>query len=213
MISFLHRCAQEKLPNQVLETWKNLASRAVIASPAEIANKKSNRSIPKTKEVNMKKLLLVLACSLSGCVATYQAPKVYDAEKERTYTMPYDKVWDKVVEWFALHATPVKNMDRQSGFIASDFNLSTSKYPEYTDCGTGGRGALVSVEVLDPVGNFNLLIRRIDDKNTKINITVSFSAKIDQQFHGTYGTSHDYKTITCNSKGVLEKELLDYIGK
>ncbi len=126
----------------------------------------------------MKKLLLALACFLSGCVATYQAPKVYDVEKERTYTISYDKVWDKVVEWFALHASPVKNMDKQSGFVTSDFNLSTEKYPEYSDCGSGGFGMLMSTAVIDPVGNFNLLIRRISDSNIKATITVAFTAKV-----------------------------------
>jgi hypothetical protein len=161
--------------------------------------------LPILKEHTMKHLLCLLAIiSFAGCIASYKAPQTYNVEKERIISKSYDAVWDKIVEWFALNASPVKNMDRQSGFIASDFNLSTANYPQYSDCGSGGQGMFASVAVVNPVGNFNILLKRIDSTTTRVIVTCAFKAKVDKMIHGTYNTSHNYEDISCSSKGVLD---------
>ncbi len=155
-------------------------------------------------------ITLLAAISLAGCATTYQAPQTYNVEEERVINEPYDTVWNRAIEWFALNASPVKNTDKQSGFVASALNFTTSSYPQYCDCGSGVAGLYLTVAVVNRVGNFNVLFRRIDDNNTRVTVISAFHAKVVKQLCGEYATS--YKDINCNSKGLLEKQILDYLA-
>jgi len=157
----------------------------------------------------MKRLAaFLLVLLISGCVASYQAPQVHQVEKERVYSKTPDQVWDKVVEWFALHASPVKNMDRSSGFIASEYNLSIEDYPQYSDCGSTTASMMQAIAITSPTGNFNILIRKTADDKVRVVVTAAFHAKTVAT--GQYGGGTD---IECTSRGVLEKQLLDFIDK
>jgi hypothetical protein len=158
----------------------------------------------------MKRLTVLVATMLiTSCVGSYQAPKIYNVEKERIYAKTFDQVWDKIVEWFALNASPVKNMDRTSGFIASDYNLSVKNYPEYSDCGSASSGLYEGKEIASPVGNFNILVRKVEEGKIRVVVTTAFHAKVVS--YGKFGTGPS--DIECTSRGVLEKQLLDFISK
>ena len=147
-----------------------------------------------------------------GC-ATFKPPTTYKFENQRTYNKTYDEVWEKAIEYFALNATPVKNIDKQSGFVASDMNLSISNYPEYSDCGIGERGLFHIITIINPIGHFNVLIKKINENQTNVIITVVFSATIESQIATSYGVQYRYDKTSCNSKGVMEKQFLNYIAK
>ena len=114
--------------------------------------------------------------------------------------------------WFALHATPVKNMDRSSGYIATEYNLTAQDCPNYCDCGQGGSG-LVSKVITNPIGDFNILMKKSDDKSTKVIITASFKADLETRNAGRDNPLVSVETLNCNSTGLLEKEILAYIPK
>lgn len=156
--------------------------------------------------LSMFAVLIITSC------ATYQPPKTYDFEKERVISKPFDETWGEIIEWFASYGSPIKNMDKNSGFIATEFNLSVSNSEDYFDCGQAGANISTFQKFENPIGNFNILVKKIDDARTKIVVNTFFSVTVNYYQHINMKFEKSEK-INCNSTGVLEKELLDYISK
>ena len=148
-------------------------------------------------------LVLFAAC------ASYKPPKQRDFVKEATYEKPYDDIWKAAIEWFATQGTPVKNMDKQSGFISTEHSL-TANNMFWMDCGTVAEKPFGLQRFEDPRGNFNLLIKKIDDANTSVTVNCFFKTTSKDYNMGEL-TSTEVKE--CVSTGRLEKEILDYLGK
>ncbi len=150
-----------------------------------------------------------------GCGPSYTLPRSYDFANAREYDRPSEQLFNRAVEWFALAGIPIRNMDRPSGLIASDYNLATSD-TTICDCGQGGKNIATLVIVSDRYANFNLLLQRLSDTRTKATVTAKFYANLDRrQNTGTElgYQNYSYDRIECNSTGALETELLDYMGR
>ena len=155
----------------------------------------------------MKKLLLsLLTLTFLVSCASYKPPDNYNFPKTRTYNLKYDYVWSKVIEWFGSKNTPIKNLDKASGFISTEYNLDVDKYDNYCDCGTYN----AVMHLNDIRGNFNVIIRKISDTQTQVTINTFFKAYFKEMnaWTGQYYVS-DKK---CNSIGKLEGELFTYIN-
>ena len=152
----------------------------------------------------MKKLILIfIAFNIFISCKVYEPPKDYNIEKERSYSMNFDDVWNKIVDWFANNNTPIKNMDKNSGFIATEYKLNVPNRELYVDCGVYGyAGPIARNFPID--GNLNVTVR---EKNNTVTVKVNFFFE-SKKAQETY-----LFTVSCVSTGVLEKELLDYIKK
>ncbi len=151
----------------------------------------------------------------SGCGASFTPPKNYTFNTTREYDKPYDEVWSRIVQWFALSGNPVKNMDKGSGFIATDYNLSVQDVSD-CDCGKAGFNLVEQVVITEKMGNFNLLIQQKDGGKTMVTVTAKFYSINETRTNS--GTSMGYvkagvQKVECNSTGKLEGEILDYIGR
>ena len=155
----------------------------------------------------MKKLILLLAViiALTAC-ARYTPPKQYRVIKERVYQATFDEVWSKIVKWFAVNNTPIKNIEKESGLIATDYGLAVSKYSSYADCGDAGP----LTKIIKPTANFNVLVEKIEEYKTKVLITFVVKATVEYYISSN---NYSYTDVECNSTGVLEKQILDYIEK
>lgn len=154
-------------------------------------------------------LAIVFLLIFIGCAAKYQPPKTYDVVKEMTYDKSFDDVWSLAIEWFANHGTPIKNMDKSSGFIATEYSLGTGQL-NCLDCGIPGENLLVAQRLDDPRGNFNILIKKIDENKVKVTINCFFKATSKVYFDGRLTSTN---SIDCNSTGLLEKEIIEFLGK
>ena len=159
-------------------------------------------------------VFVVASFMFAGC-ASYTPPQTYSFVNTREYDKTFDEVWGKVVQWFALSGNPVKNMDKASGFIATDYNLAIDN-EAVCDCGKGGIGFGQSITLKEKMGNFNLLVQKLSDSKTKLTITAKFYS-IYENRQASY-SAYSSATITtdkheCNSRGVLETEILDYVQK
>ena len=155
-------------------------------------------------------IILLFILIISSC-ATYQPPKTYDFEKERIISKTFEETWGKIIEWYASYGSPIKNMDKTSGFIATEFNLSAHNSTYYFDCGQEGADLGSYQKLENPIGNFNILVKRIDDSKTKVVVNTFFS--VTRKYYGHINNKFKKsEKINCNSTGVLEKELLDYIS-
>lgn len=157
-----------------------------------------------------------ITLSITGC-ASYKPPQVYNFDKERIYPKPFDEVWQKAIEWFGTKGTPVKNLDKASGFISTEYRLNTDDLdPEKShflcDCGNPGSAGIADQRIQNANGSFNIIVKKIDEHNTKVIINTFYKADLYMHEYGSGNPDHFLKTIDCNSTGRLEKELIDYLG-
>ncbi len=152
-------------------------------------------------------LLLISSTIFSGCAAnSYQPPRARIIENKFTINKNYDDTWQGLVNWFASHNSPIKNIDKSSGLITTEYNLSVQDQARYLDCGILESGTLTSARFGESLGNFNILVAKIDDNSTKVTINCFFKTIINQ--YNLKGELAFTEKVDCNSTGVLEKEII-----
>lgn len=175
----------------------------------------------------MKKLILgltglaILACGLAnpGCAQPKHIVQrvQYNVEKERTVAKPFDAVWQSAVEWFAMRNTPIKNIDKSSGFISTEYGLSVEEAAQYMDSGYGESNFQGKVEVVNHRGNFNVLIKKADENSTRVSINAFFNCTVNHyRYENLFSTNYVLESSTPQksvSTGALEKEFLDYLSR
>ncbi len=160
-------------------------------------------------------LIIFLTISCSTTARFTPVPVVRVIEKERIINKPYDAVWQSTVEWFATHNTPIKNVDKSSGLISTEYSLPMGEAARYMDCGGTSSSFSGYTSLENHSGNFNVLLKKVSDNATKISINVFFGCSVNSyQAKGLLSTDYQLKSssrINCTSTGTLEKEVLDYI--
>jgi hypothetical protein len=151
----------------------------------------------------------------TGSAAQYDKPKDYVVVKEQIFDNTFDVIWQKIIDWFASHNTPIKILDKSSGIIASEYNLSTED-GKYIDCGTALHGQengygmeVTHLRFEKQSGNFNVSVKKVDDNSTKVIINFFSHSELNQ-----YNNSNILvfsQSVTCNSTGRLEKEIFNYL--
>ena len=146
-------------------------------------------------------------------VVQQTAPKII--EKERIVSKPFDAIWLTSIEWFATHNTPIKNLDKSSGLISTEYSVPIGEALRYMNCGSGSSTFMGKVEITNYTGNFNVLIKKLADSSTKINVNVFFGGTVNKyRYKNVLSTEYILESstrTTCTSTGALEKEILDYI--
>ncbi len=177
------------------------------------------------KGINMRKAIRILAgvnmfmsfVFISGCSAPQRiAPTPYAVENERRVERPFDATWQSAVEWFATHNTPIKNIDKSSGLISTEYSMSMKDALVFMDCGRGDSTMTGKVEMDNYLGNFNVLIKKIDDNSTKVVVNVFFSCAVKKyRYENLLSTNYVLESSVkedCVSTGKLEKQILDYLS-
>jgi len=140
----------------------------------------------------MKNLLIIMTLfSMLSCAAT--APRLHQFENKRTFNYSFDKIWDAVIETFAEKNIPISNMEKVSGFIASQ---ETRVPSVYADCGATPLGVAFN-SALPVIGSFNVFVKELSPNNYSVLITSSYRVVTDNMF---------YKY--CVSTGYLENRFL-----
>jgi hypothetical protein len=156
---------------------------------------------------------VLISCSAPKKTVVQQAPVII--QKERIVSKSFDAVWQTAIEWFATHNTPIKNLDKSSGLISTEYSVSIGDAIKYMNCGSGNSNFSGKVEVTNKTGNFNVIIKRLGDNSTKINVNVFFGGTVNKyRYKSLLSTEYVLESstaITCTSTGNLEKEILDYL--
>ena len=137
-------------------------------------------------------ITMALALSLFGCAT---APQSYSFEKSKTSTHSYDEVWENITEFFASHNIPVKNIAKDSGVIYAE---TTRFGNDIADCGSPG-----IMIVRGRQADFNVFV-----KHTAAAPTVT----VNSHFTEVRAFEQNVVKVECNSKGVLEREILSAVG-
>lgn len=153
-------------------------------------------------------LSIALVILFAGCMASYTSPRTYEVERERTYAKPFDEVWDKIIEWFALKHLQVKEADKSSGSVLAEIRLNVKHSSECCDCGNATEGVFEQKTISLARVNVSILARESDETHTLVKVSMFFWTTLDSS--GEYG--HGARKIECSSKGLWESDLLEHIS-
>ena len=148
--------------------------------------------------------VLLNLCVLCGC---YTEAGDYNFAKEQKIDKPKQLVWQKTVEFFAVNNINIKTIDKTSDIIAGE-KLADSKI---ADCGISDNEAVLDKEEEDdvqrPMMTFNVYLKAQGDKATNVGIHATVAKT--QAFRPMDGDTD----VMCASKGVLEKQIFEYLEK
>lgn len=135
--------------------------------------------------------LLFVSC------ATFQLGKMSEINTERVYAVGFNKMWAAVVHALTDGDSNIKNIDKESGFINTEWT---------TVSGIGGLDYAPKIAHTPQIllatwtacrYRWSIMVTTIDSNHTSINA----QAKIEG-----YESNVSYRWHACPSKGVLEKE-------
>lgn len=144
------------------------------------------------------------------------ATVVQVVERERTVNRPFEAVWQSTIELLATYNMPIKNLDKTSGFISTDYKLITGNPLQYMYCAGANSTFTGKVEMTSQGGNLNVLLRKISDDSTKVSVNVFYSCMSNKyRYASLISTTYVLESSTridCTSTGNLEKAILDYLS-
>jgi hypothetical protein len=116
------------------------------------------------------------------------APATYHVENTRTFDQPFELVWEKLVQFFAIRNIQIKNIAKDSGVIYAE---AISFNDDLADCGDRGLWTLFK-----RTATFNVFVIR-STEHPRVSVTTEFQET--RQFQ------RSMKNVICNSKGNIEK--------
>lgn len=134
---------------------------------------------------------IAVAAVFSGCATM---PATYSVDNSRTYEREFDPLWEGIVQFFASRNIPIKNIAKDSGVIYAEAMTFSD---ELADCGTPGLMAIES-----RTATFNVFVNRAEGRPR---------VSVNTQFQEVRRFDTSVTTVTCNSRGVIEKAILDSI--
>jgi len=166
-------------------------------------------------------IIVLSTLFIYGCASTspkYQKAKEEKIIKEKTIYKSYDVVWQNVVDWFAYHNSPIKTLDKSSGLIASEYNLTVEEANRHLNCGKTIKGQVdmygqefSKLKFENQKGNFNVLIKKLGEDSTRVIINFFSQSELNQ--YKNTGQKVNSQKVTCYSKGTFENEIFNAISK
>ena len=155
-------------------------------------------------------VILILSISFPGCYYDPpELPKTYNFLNEKIIAASFDNAWDDALEWIASHNAPIKNLDKTSGFVATEYNIGANHLIGCFDCGEPKPQLFIKEKYESPSVNISVFIRKIDDKTVRIKI-LCFYQTLSRKFD--YADNYiDTEKIECQSTGDIEREFLTYM--
>jgi hypothetical protein len=139
-------------------------------------------------------IMVSLCAALTACVSV-TAPQYVEVEKTRTYTKARDQVWEAVISYLAGRNFPVKTVEKDSGIVYAEI----PQFPVgFADCGQS-----TSTVQLSRQGSLNVVVKPVEG-GTEVSVNPAFSV--------TRAAEGQQWTIDCQSKGVLERQMLDALS-
>lgn len=135
-------------------------------------------------------------------------------EKTRIIPKTFDVVWSKTIELFANYNYPIKNLDKTSGFISSDYKAITGSY-QYCTCAGARSDFNGKVEIINRGGNMNMLLKSISSDSTQVTVNLFYSAtRNEYKYESLLSTNYvlvSSTRIDCESTGLAEGAIFEYL--
>jgi len=172
----------------------------------------------------MKKILFISGIFVLGflgqsCRAPRQvvaAPAPVIIEKERVISKSFDATWQNVIELLATYNMPIKNLDKNSGFISTEYKLISGNPAQYASFTGASSNFAGKVELTNHGGNLNVLLKRISADTTKVTVNCFYSCNRNKyKYAGLLSTTYILESsqkVDAETTGNLEKAILDYLS-
>lgn len=150
----------------------------------------------------------MLATLLAGCAGpSIQPPQASNENHSRQYSAGFSEVWEYTVDWFATNNIPIKNIERASGIIGSDYALGSAF--SQVDCGNVNPGDMNVLVDSNVTANINVLVR---ESNSGVTVQPNvFGQGAFTARSGWDGSMIVMRADRCVSTGELERSLHSYI--
>lgn len=141
---------------------------------------------------------VISAAVLSAASAT--APQAHDVQAETTVKASYDDAWGAVVDIFSERNWVIQTTEKASGVIATDWQLLdlSGQDEKYADCGSAPLATDVAAGV-----RFNVRVK--DESGGAV-------VRVNAVFRKIRRVGSQHGTISCTSRGVLEREIQDEVA-
>jgi len=143
--------------------------------------------------------LVFTLVAVSGCANRLPT---FQFDKSRVVSASFDDAWARATGFFANGNIPVELMDKASGMItASDERVPVSAMSAIAACPD------MALLINPRAGHmdYNVSVQPIDEAQTRVTVSMMFKMTY-------FDATSDYVTYDCNSKGEVERRLLDAIG-
>lgn len=152
---------------------------------------------------------LTFSAALSGCaMPSIQPPSDNGKDYQQGYQADFDKVWEATVDWFATNNIPIKNIEKDSGIIGSEYALG-SNYSQ-VDCGVVDPGGMYILQDENVVANLNVLVR---EKTSTVTVQPNVFGQGSFMLRDIWNNMpNTIKADRCVSTGELEKSLHNYLN-
>lgn len=159
-------------------------------------------------------VMLFSACSTSRSMLSNN----YKAQKDFTTHIPYDRVWDNVIDLFAESGITITNMEKASGLIVANgiefndhYTVEDKKDKRYNPNAyfviPNGKFDTAKVSA-----NFNVRVRQNDDNTVTVSINLPNLTATTYKRDIWLGVP-TIKNVDVASTGVFEQMLFDVISK
>lgn len=149
-------------------------------------------------------VIAITFVALAGC-QSYEPPATFTGEREGETARSYDEVWRDLTAWFANNNVPIKNLDKDSGLIATDY--VASRGGEFVNCGTMSTYQRMQQVTI----SLNVLLRNVDSGGSHVRANVFANAQI-ANVNPIDGRMISFDTLRCESNGSLEESILQVAG-
>ena len=174
------------------------------------------------KKLNLLLIIFLLPILITNCSAPKQVVKQPVAvfkpiEKERVINKSFETIWQSTIELLATYNMPIKNLDKSSGFISTEYKQVTGNPSTYMKLVGANSTFSGKVELTNAGGNLNILVKSIKPDSTKVTVNVFYDClkntyKYANLISTQYVLQNSVKT-ECESTGKLEKAILEYLSK
>lgn len=139
--------------------------------------------------VSKLRIRVFLTLLLAGCAT---APAHYTFYNSQTYMRSYDEIWEDLVYFFATSNIQIKNIAKDSGVIYAE----ASRYEDdFADCGSPGLSSVMGRAL-----NLNVFVSRSGNAP---------KVYVNTKFLETRQFDRSVWTVECNSRGIVERTILD----
>ena len=153
--------------------------------------------------------VLSLVAYLYGCTSTptLEEPSAEKKDYSKEYQADFDSVWSSAVDWFAVNNIPIKNLERSSGIITSEYSLGS----DFTqvDCGSVSGDSFHVIREKNVTANISVRVREAGDVVVvRPNV---FGDGYYDVWDEMWGGEYMLEPNECISTGEVERSLHQYI--
>ena len=163
-------------------------------------------------------VIVTITLFLSSCAATCCIRGHYNPINNTTTKLDYDRVWDKVIDFFAESGIPIGVLDKSSGLITAtsvEFGNKVVGVENREGYISNSQAWFVVPYNMNAVAgrakcSFNVRLRKLDNGGT--NIQVNLSNLVGYYDYKAYGAIIQNKEERqCVSTGKFEQSLINYL--